>query len=416
MLKVVETFSGIGAQSKALKRSNIKHEILRTADWDIYAIIAYDLIHSNKEYDPMFDVMTKEEYLIYLSKFTLSLDGKKPAKKDAISKLDHSILKKLCIAIDRTGNLVSVTDIKGEDLPDDMNILTYSFPCQDLSVAGFWHGNKGGINRDANNRSSMLWQIERMLLERKQKNISMPKFLLMENVRNITSKQHIDNFEMWQNSLKDMGYTNIVLKLNASDFGIPQKRVRIYMVSVLTKNDLELEKTIKDYFEKNSLENSDYVKSLKLSKVELKDILKTNYQNKEYKFEADFSQPNNTKSRMDILNKNTIIYKNGKTLESLVSTLTTKQDRHPNSGLIEYKTDNPSKCQFRYLTPREGFLLMGFDESDYQKLVDNNFKKRGESVFFTRDKLNKMAGNSIVVNVLEEIFKQIDYINDNIIN
>lgn len=71
-----------------------------------------------------------------------------------------------------------------------MNILTYSFPCQDLSVAGFWHGNKGGINREANNRSSMLWQIERILKERKEAKGVNAKILLMENVRNIMSNEH----------------------------------------------------------------------------------------------------------------------------------------------------------------------------------------------------------------------------------
>ena len=86
MFKVIETFSGIGSQAKALENIGIKHKILCTVDWDINAIIA---------------------------------------------------------AIERTNNLVSITDIKGEELSNDVDLLTYSFPCQDLSVAGFWHGNKG---------------------------------------------------------------------------------------------------------------------------------------------------------------------------------------------------------------------------------------------------------------------------------
>ena len=78
-------------------------------------------------------------------------------------------------------------------MPDDTDILTYSFPCQDLSIARAWHGSSGGIDRNANNRSSMLWQIERILKERKDKKLRLPRFLLMENVRNIQSKKHKDN-------------------------------------------------------------------------------------------------------------------------------------------------------------------------------------------------------------------------------
>ena len=126
--------------------------------------------------------MTKNELLKELEKYTLSLDGKKPATKKQIENQTEDFLIRLCNAIHRTNNMVSVTDIKGIDIPNDTDLLTYSFPCQDLSSAGFWHGNKGGIARDANNRSSMLWQIERILLERYNSVMSMPKFLLMENL------------------------------------------------------------------------------------------------------------------------------------------------------------------------------------------------------------------------------------------
>ena len=76
--------------------------------------------------------------------------------------------------------------------------------------------------------------------------------------------------------------------------------------------------------------------------------------------------------------------------------------------------DESDTQKFWYITPREGFMFMGFDESDYESLLRNNFTASGRSEVFTRDKMNKMAGNSIVVCVLEEIFKQIDYIDKNI--
>ena len=71
------------------------------------------------------------------------MNGKKPATEKAVENLNYEIAKRLLAAIERSNNLVSITDIKGEELSNDVDLLTYSFPCQDLSVAGFWHGNKG---------------------------------------------------------------------------------------------------------------------------------------------------------------------------------------------------------------------------------------------------------------------------------
>lgn len=415
MLKVVETFSGIGAQATALRNIGIEHEIVGTADWDVYAILAYDLIHYGNPQKTKYDKMTKNELLEILSKYTLSMDGKKPATKKQIENQNQEFLSRLCAAIERSHNMISVTDIRGIDIPNDTDLLTYSFPCQDLSSAGFWHGNKGGIDRNANNRSSMLWQIERILLERYNSVMPMPKFLLMENVTNIVSARHIDNFNEWKKSLKKMGYENYPMILNAKDFGIPQKRKRFYMLSIYTNHNKEMKKKLDKFFEQHNLEDLEYVKTLNLKNRNVKDILKLDYTNYQYKYEADYSQPRDTKSRLDIWNNNEKLYINKKINVEIIPTLTTKQDRHPNSGVIEYEKKE-GKSSFRYLTPREGFMLMGFEESDYQKIIDNNFKTKKGTEFFTRDKLNKMAGNSIVVYVLEQIFKQVDEINNTILN
>lgn len=415
MLKMVETFSGIGAQAKALNNIKIGYEILNTADWDVNAIIAYDYIHNGKPQKSKYDFMSKEELIKMLSKYTLSLDGKSPATSKQIKMQNIEFLRRLCYSIERSHNLISVTDIKGEDLPNEMNILTYSFPCQDLSLAGCWHGNNSGIDRNANNRSSMLWQIERILLERKEKKLSMPRFLLMENVRNIMSKKHEANFNAWKESLKSMGYKNYVFELNAVNFGAPQKRVRAYMISILTNENKELEKKINKYFEENNLEKIKSPSELGRKMTRMSSILKIDYTNPKYKQEAEESQPKDTDSRRQIYIDNEKLYHDG-IFAKIAPTLTTKQDRHPNSGVIDYFNNKRDMSNFRYLTPREGFLLMGFDENDFDKLLNNNFTTIRGNKFFTRDKLNKMAGNSIVVNVLEELFKQIDYIDKNIFN
>ena len=143
MFKVIETFSGIGSQAKALNNIGVEHEILYTADWDINAIIAYDLIHNGKQDLKKYEKLSKEEITSRLSKYTLSMNGKKPATQKAIQSLKYDVAIRLLDSIERTNNLVSITDIKGEQLPEDIDLLTYSFPCQDLSIAGFWHGNKG---------------------------------------------------------------------------------------------------------------------------------------------------------------------------------------------------------------------------------------------------------------------------------
>ena len=143
-------------------------------------------------------------------------------------------LKSILVAIERTNNKVDITNVKASDLPDS-DLLTYSFPCQDLSVSGHWHKNEGGINRDANNRSTLLWQIERLLIEYDKSNKELPKFLLMENVSNILSDKHIDNFNEWCAFLENLGYVNQIYTLDARNFGIPQTRIRTYMISVLPK-------------------------------------------------------------------------------------------------------------------------------------------------------------------------------------
>lgn len=143
MFKVVETFSGIGSQAKALKNIGLDHEIICTVDWDVNAIIAYDLIHNGKQNLKKYNEISKCELLDKLKKYTLSINGKKPANERSLKSLHIEVLKRLMCAIERSNNLVSITDVKGEELPKNIDLLTYSFPCQDLSIAGYWHGNKG---------------------------------------------------------------------------------------------------------------------------------------------------------------------------------------------------------------------------------------------------------------------------------
>ncbi|ADZ81985.1 DNA-cytosine methyltransferase [Cellulosilyticum lentocellum DSM 5427] len=408
MFNVVETFSGIGSQAKALRNIGFNANIVATADWDINAIIAYDLIHHGKQDLTAYNHYSEQQLNEELSKFTLSADGKSAMTEKAKKVLPIHLKKMLLYAIRRSNNLVSITDIKGKDISDNIDLLTYSFPCQDLSVCGFWHGNTSGIDRDANNRSGMLWEVERILEEMFKLGKKMPKFLLMENVSNILSKTHEKNFNEWKGFLSSLGYYNVVYKLNAKDFGIPQKRERVYMLSVLVGNDALKLMELKRYLDEHKLENINEINRLKRREISLREILKINYEeNPLYREEANYSQPNDTPSRQRIFEKNDVLYDGVNIKDIIVNTVTTKQDRHPNSGVIVYDSGRSGKAVYRNLTPRECFLLMGFDEEDFQILIENNIDVNKRRKLFTKEKLIKMAGNSIVVDVLEVIFRQI---------
>lgn len=409
MIKVVETFSGIGSQAKALKNIGADFQILKTVEWDLNAIYAYDIIHHGKQDLTSYSQYTKDELVYLLMSHTVSNDGKKPIGKTSLKSMSIEALQRFACAIERTNNLVSITDVREADLPKKIDLLTYSFPCQDLSVCGFWHGNMSGINRDANNRSGMLWEVERILKELVEAGRKPPQFLLMENVSNILSETHRYNFEEWKEYLTSIGYTHQVYTLNATNFGIPQKRVRVYMLSVYTK-DVHKKERVERYFEKNNLE-----RKAKKPTAPLVNFFRTDYTVAKYREEADISNPNFTPSRKRIFDDNEIIFDGEKATCVAVKTITTKQDRNPNSGLLRYKGNNINKAPYRNLTPRECFLLMGFDEQDFQALMDNDFEIKKNHLFFSREKLIKLAGNSIVVDVLEAIFTQVIYIKEHIL-
>ena len=416
MFRVVETFSGIGAQAKALERIGIEHEIVNTCDWDIGAIIAYCQIHKGLIDISKYNDVSDEEITAFLQNLTLSMDGKKPANVRTLSRLPIEVKRLIYTAIKETNNFVSITDVSGKDIEEDVDLFTYSFPCQDLSLCGCWHGNKSGIARDAHNRSGMLWEVERILKEMYADGRKLPHFLVMENVTNILSSTHKADFDDWKSTLENMGYFNKIYRLNAKNFGVPQKRERAYMVSIRIDGDTAKLFALNKYFNDYDLENIEIAKRYKNRKFYLKDVLRLDYSNKIYKEEAEASQPNDTPSRKKIFQENDMLYDGKQINEIFVNTVTTKQDRNPNSGLITYRNGKQGKSEWRYLTPRECFMLMGFDEDDYVKAISKNPEYIKGKKLLTNDKMIKMAGNSICVDVLVALFKQIIEINELIFN
>lgn len=254
MLNVVEAFSGIGSQAKALKKLGINYNVINILEWDISAFVAYDFIHNGAPDLTPYKNYTKVQLLDELVPLNLSIDGKNPVTRVSLNMWSVEALRVVLAAYNRTHNLGDIQRVGYHNFPTNVDVLTYSFPCQDLSIGGAWHNNLSGIDRDANNRSGLLWEVERILQELYDNDKDLPRFLLMENVSNILSNRHKRNFYDWKQQLERLGYYNRVYTLDASKFGSPQKRVRTFMISVLLPNE-HTKDVVEDYFIKNDIED-----------------------------------------------------------------------------------------------------------------------------------------------------------------
>lgn len=210
-VRLIELFAGVGSQAMAMKRLGVDFEHYRVVEFDKYPVASYNAIHGTN-FEPM-----------------------------------------------------DITKIRGVDLGIvDVErftyLLTYSFPCQDLSVAG-----KGrGMTKGSGTRSGLLWEVERLLNEVE----NLPQILLMENVPQVHGKKNIDDFQNWIDFLESKGYTNFWQDLNAKNYGVAQNRNRTFMVSILGRakfefpKPIELKYVMKDYLE-DEVEEKYYVNSPK---------------------------------------------------------------------------------------------------------------------------------------------------------
>ncbi len=367
-LKVFEAFAGIGAQASALKRLNINYEIVGISEWFTEAILCYDQIQNDGL--PEIELPSIEEQIEYLKNYTFSKDSVHPISD--ISKLSEDVISQLYKANIRTKNFGSIIDIaNGKINMPDVDLITYSFPCQDLSTGGKTKGMKKG----SGTRSGLLWEIEKILLILKKEK-RLPKYLLMENVKTIIAPSNINDLNEWLGFLNSLGYQNSEpLILDATKFGVPQDRKRCFVMSRLGKRPLNVKpKDLETNQEWNCL-----------------DFIKQNYSKIDLKNEADAAQLYPTYSRKEMwrINKREPI--NEKTI---IHTITCNMDRSNTAAMLAY-TGAKGKS-FRLLTIREAFLLMGFTEEEYLRA-----KKLGLSY----RKMNKLIGNSIVVNILVEIFR-----------
>jgi DNA (cytosine-5)-methyltransferase 1 len=368
-LRVFEAFAGIGAQATAFKRLNANFEVVGISEWLVDAVICYDAIHNaNKPYD---EVPSYEEQLKYLSNYDFSRDS---FKKTNIKLIEPEIIEKLYIANKRSKNYGSISQLTGAIMPK-CDILIYSFPCQDLSTGG----NGGGMSQGSGTRSSLLWEIERILRELEGLN-KLPRYLLMENVKTIRCERFMPDLEKFLSRLEAIGYKNDKsMLLNALDFGIPQERERAFIVSKLGNHQTKVSTTIDQAKQKRSFDATQF--------------LRLDYDNREVlRNEANIAQLNATPSRQVMWQKN------GKlaNADTVIRTITCNMDRTNTAALFEYT--GALGETFRRLTIREAFLFMGFTEEEYERTIHLDFSYR---------RMNRLIGNSIVVNVLTEIFREI---------
>lgn len=227
-ITVNELFSGIGAQVSALERFGIPCEIKHTSDIDHNAVLAYASIHCRLTEDLIntyAEYPTREEMARQLTEINLGYDFQKnkPYNWYRFVNSKSKELEKYWLANKLSRNLGDISKLEHLDYAD---FWTYSFPCTDISVAGKQEGIKQGQTR-----SGLLYEVQR-LLERANKMLALPKYLMLENVKNLVGKKFKPQFDEWVAWLDELGYNTYWKVLNAKDYGVPQNRERVFAISI----------------------------------------------------------------------------------------------------------------------------------------------------------------------------------------
>lgn len=227
-ITVNELFSGIGAQISALERLGIPCEIKHTSDIDHNAVLSYASIHcglTEELINTYTEYPTREEMARQLTEINLGYDFQKnkPYNWYRFVNSKSKELEKYWLANKLSRNLGDISKLEHLDYAD---FWTYSFPCTDISVAGKQEGIKQGQTR-----SGLLYEVQR-LLERANKMLALPKYLMLENVKNLVGKKFKPQFDEWVAWLDELGYNTYWKVLNAKDCGVPQNRERVFAISI----------------------------------------------------------------------------------------------------------------------------------------------------------------------------------------
>lgn len=249
---MIELFSGIGAQERALRQLKIPYRIINTCDCDKDAVLSYAAMRFDiDKVIKVYQFPTQDKMIEELQSKGFGYDFMK-GKNTITSRTPINKLKQYYLADKLSNNLGDISKV--ERLPY-ADMVTYSFPCTDLSVAGksegminkcscgyswpidFSDDNESlicpscGAKVQSSTRSGLLGQVQRLLAVSKKEN-TLPKYLLLENVKNLVGKKFKPQFDAWIRWLDSIGYNTCYQVLNSKHFGIPQNRERIFALSI----------------------------------------------------------------------------------------------------------------------------------------------------------------------------------------
>lgn len=329
-LKVFSLFSGIGSPEKALTNLNVQYELLGFSEFYAASAKAYSAIHSVSE------------------------------------ELNYGDITKLDL----------------DTLPSGIDLITHGSPCQDYSKAG----KNGGGDLGSGTRSSLMWNTVEIVSRVR------PKYVIWENVPNVLSKRHRHNFDKYIDNMSELGYASHSKILNSRNYGIPQNRERVFVVSIL--KDQENAYTYEFPSEKE------------LS-IRLKDLLEPEVDNKFFisKEEQDLLTYGSENGQILIKNATKLGYlkaQDGDGIDLGYPNSETRRGRVQQQRAHTLTTGSSLGVligdKIRKYTPLETFRLMGFADDDYYKVVEAGIREKD---------LYHVSGNSIVVNVMEAIFKEL---------
>lgn len=272
-IRLIELFGGYGSQAMALKRIGANVEHWKMSEWEIDADKSYNSVHNDKDFKNYARGKSREQLARKLYKRGISNDGSTPMPYSKIRKMSLEQLQKTYNSFCQNQNLGSITNIKGKQL-NIVNtnkyeyIMTYSFPCTDLSLSG----KQKGMKKGSGTRSGLLWEVERILTELRDEGRELPQILFMENVPQVIGAKNIEDFRDWEDFLKSLGYSNHLQILNAKNYGVAQNRERCFMLSFLGEYNyhfpepIKLDKRLKDYLEKD-VDEKYYIKNEKAKRL-----------------------------------------------------------------------------------------------------------------------------------------------------
>lgn len=344
-IRLIELFGGIGSQAMALRNLKAPYTPWKLVEYNKYPVMSYNSIHGSN-FEPM------------------------------------DITK------------VHAEDLQIEDTDKYTYIMTYSFPCQDLSIAGKRKGMGEGT------RSGLLWEVERILRECTE----LPQVLLMENVTMVHSNDNVADFRKWAEFLENLGYSNYYQDLNSKDYGVAQSRDRCFMVSILGDyyykfpKPITLRPRVRDYLketEEKYFMKSEKAKNL-VDELVAEDRLFYRGNTKRLKLLGCMDCSDGT------LEKDNRVYDMSGIAATVTCGSSSVQGKYLDireSVKGKYEIDGKKyDIRVRKLNPIECWRIMGFSDEDYHKAEKVN----------SLVQLQKQAGNSIVVTCLMAIFSQMN--------